>query len=357
MFIRKLCLALAVATLSIGTITAQDRSVILTYPAGYRSVDMSIPANVSALNEIAAGIKQAKADKKRFKITCVGYSAPESENTITRNIGKSREEALAEMFAERKLCGEQNVDFIFGGTGWTVLKNQVEWSDLPQREAVLQILSRPDEVVLGDVHDNQALIVEGLKRINKGQVWEEINNTVIPVIRNTLYVTTSSGKKFSLRYQIGFNKINPRYDGNDEKLSEIIDALKDGETVEIAYSPNPGSDNEIYRNIAETRAKNLAELFVQQSKANRSKISYTTTTYGWTDLKGLVAQGNESWRQDALNVINNYREHLTKSSKTANDVKLKLLKDLDNGRVYEKMKLTMFPVINNILVVNLKVEK
>lgn len=335
---------------------AQEKPVLLNYPAGYRVVDMSESQNVAALNEIAARIKKAKEESKIYTIVCRGYSAPESDNAITRNIGRSRTEELAEQFVEKGLVRYRNVVFQFEGIGWNILRQQVERSEMPYRDEVLQILSRPDEIVMSNVHDNQALIVEGLKKIDNGRVWHEIKYTVIPVIRNTLYVTSSGGSKWSLRYNTGSNALNPTYDGNRRKTEEIAQALKEGQSITIAYSPNPGGDNGIYRNIAETRAKNLAASLIEKSGASRNKISYTMSNDGWQDLRSLIAQQKEPWSQEALDIIDNYREHLLRSSKSADDVKLNLLKKIDGGKVYESMKTTMFPLINNILLVEVRTE-
>lgn len=333
-------------------IKAQDRSVILTYPTGFRAVDLRNLENVDALNELSVLIKKAKQENKNFKIICTGYAAPENENDVTKNIGKSRAEALETLLEEHSLIqSADEIEYKFGGIGWNILRRLVQKSDISRKSEILQILSSPDQVVLSDVHDNQALIIEELKKLNNGKVWDDIKYSVLPIIRNTLYLTTSSGNKYTIRYRTGYNSVDLDYRNNKQQLSAVIEALKEGESLNIRYSPNPGGDNDIYKNIARKRAEDLAEKLVQASKANAGNISFDISNDGWSDLKNLIEQSHENWSDEALQIINNYRYHLLKSNKSANNVRIKLLKKLEGGKIFHEMKIRMFPVISNILIV------
>lgn len=151
--------------------------------------------NGERLAEIAERFDSLRADSSNQirGILIVSGASPEGTSRRNRYLSDNRARVVFDYLIENNLADSACIEIESRGIDWKGLTTQIEASDLPYRDEVLEILAMPEWVVDG------RRVVDGRKRrlmnLRGGDVWREIYDRYFPDLRRTRVMITYDIKR------------------------------------------------------------------------------------------------------------------------------------------------------------------
>ena len=200
--IRHIALILALTTLvGPGIITAQTandcrKEFSVSFRSGYSSIDPSFGNNAATISDIVAFIADRSRDTSLVikSIEFVGTSSPEGYIEANERLALKRAAAL-EQFIRERVAVPDSIVSTHTFTHWDSLIEAVRTSTLPNRQAVVDILSQaPSRVVYSRTQSEDARIVR-LRKMDGGATWYAIKRRYLGSMRNAAAVFVTCTKR------------------------------------------------------------------------------------------------------------------------------------------------------------------
>lgn len=128
-------------------------------------------------------MKDTPGSKVR-SVLIVSGASPEGNVELNRRLSDSRAQAVLDYLLEQKLLDPSEVSVESRGIDWKGLYDIMEYSQLPYKDAVMEIINGPEIEVIGgrnvEIRQKNLMMLEG------GKVWKEIYEDYFPNLRGTM---------------------------------------------------------------------------------------------------------------------------------------------------------------------------
>ena len=200
--IRHIALILALTTFAgTGIITAQTandcrKEFSVSFRRGSFSIGPSFDNNTATISDIVAFIADKSRDTSLVikSIEFVGTSSPEGYIEANEHLALERAAAL-EHFIRERVSVPDSIVSTRTFTHWESLVDAVRQSTLPNKQAVVDILTQaPARVVYSRTQSEDARIVK-LRKMDDGATWYTIKRRYLGTMRNAAAVFVTCTKR------------------------------------------------------------------------------------------------------------------------------------------------------------------
>ncbi len=185
---------IAVIWLSVGLIygfeavSSDSLFLKIYFRQGYRFVQPDFRDNRSTLDELSKVLNEAEETGLLMEVGVRAYASPEGSDAGNERLARLRTDSLASWILRNTNVPEAKLIRSYGGVGWNILRDQLEDSELPYQQRVIDII---DNTPL-KVYDSDGRIVGGRKQsllqIDGGKLWNDMYRRFYPDIRCCLAV-------------------------------------------------------------------------------------------------------------------------------------------------------------------------
>ena len=137
--------------------------------------------NAATLDRIVSITRQIMADSTSSVklIQIIGLASPEGSVKRNNTLAGERAEALKKYIQQRVKASDSLFELCNGGEAWTELRDQIADSDMPAREAMLNII---------DMEKNADRREQKLKQLDAGRPYKNLKDNVLSDQRNSGYL-------------------------------------------------------------------------------------------------------------------------------------------------------------------------
>ena len=189
--VQLLWVALA-ALVQVSQVSAQEAvhtdtlSLKVYFQRGYSTFDPSFRDNARKLEAFAGQLRQVAGDslQRVHPVRIVGAASPEGMTVMNKRLARKRAESLIGWMSRQAALSGLRYEVQSVGVDWKGLEKLVEESDMPHRDAALEILRNTPEWIRRD-----GRIVDGRKRqlgmLQGGRVWHYMAEHFFPELRSS----------------------------------------------------------------------------------------------------------------------------------------------------------------------------
>lgn len=203
MRIGRFCISLVLLLIVCAGAYAKEELTEIRVDFRVNSVDIerNYGNNAQQLTDIVAFLRKIQRDNSLnvFEVTFRGSASPEGSYQLNRKLASGRLAAL-ESFVRREIeIPDSIIKRDDRYISWEYLKEQVAQSDLPQKQAVLDIINREPALVpyLNDAEIDHRILE--LQALEEGEVWRQLFDRYFVHMRNASGV--------SIAYRIDSSRI------------------------------------------------------------------------------------------------------------------------------------------------------
>lgn len=189
---KKILLILAMGLLSIGGLHSGEvagDSIKVFFRHGYRYVEPGFRNNRAALDHFVQVLKDVKEQERLSRIVIQSYASPDGTNKANARLSSLRADSLASYIIRHAGISPNLVEKQSCGVAWDMLRAMVDTSDMPGREAVLDVL---DNTPLW-VYDERGRVVTGRKKelmdLQGGRPYRYMYSHIFPDLRSCVGAT------------------------------------------------------------------------------------------------------------------------------------------------------------------------
>lgn len=183
---------------------SEQHSASFNYPLDQYALLRQYKNNEVEFDKVDKVIREVQANKDltitEFMIE--GFASPEGGFEYNRLLSERRANSFAEYLRTKHQVERSRIKNVKGaGEDWTGLRQAVEKSNLPDKQAILRII---DEVTPPDARDTE------LRKLSGGNSYLTLVNTFYPHLRRTDYKIAYNVRDFSVEEAKTLIKSNPR---------------------------------------------------------------------------------------------------------------------------------------------------
>ena len=185
---------LALLLIPFGKTQAQDtREEIRVYFRVGKAVTEKEYANNQEQLSYLQSLCQEIEEDSTLTLTSVqfyGWASPEGNSQINRKIAHKRRNTLEKMVRGLIAFPDSIVTRDKNYIAWDYLREQVEASDLPRKQKILDILDLKPRLVKYDRGGTIDHRILKLKKLNRGKIWKKLHKMYFKKMRNACVVLT-----------------------------------------------------------------------------------------------------------------------------------------------------------------------
>lgn len=226
----------------------------LDFPVNEMAIYPDYRGNEAELGKIQTIIDLVKNDTNAHitHISIHGYASPEGDFNNNKRLAQGRAEALKQYVLSQYGFFSNIIDVSSTPEDWQGLKQQVEASDIENREKVLEVIARDMEE---DVKNYRLQLIDG------GKTYEYLLKEVYPSLRRSEYVVHYTVRAFNVEEAKKQILVRPQ-----------LLSLKEMYAVSATYAPGSPEFNEVFdiaiRLFPHDRTANLNAALVAISEKN-----------------------------------------------------------------------------------------
>ena len=157
---------------------------------------------------------------------------------------------------------------------------------------------------------------------------------------------------FSVFFRQGHSEVDLDFKDNSINLLDFArtitdlenDPLANVKSIYIEASASPEGASDYNDRLAAKRADNIRKWLVENTPLYESQIRATSIGVDWDGLRALVAETGWEYRDTVISVIDNTPVWVVRKGQVV-DSRKKRLMDMDNGKPWEWMLDSIFPVL------------
>lgn len=164
----------------------RQHAIMVYFGQGGSTVSDVYGNNRQALTDIMTSIRilEKSVDSEITAVTIAGFTSPEGNYEANQQLAQRRAGAVKAYILDRSGVRPEQIKVYPGGIDWQGLRILVEASDMPSREAVLNII---DNTPIWDARRQVGRHGE-LMRLNGGNTYRYMAREFFPKLRNAAYI-------------------------------------------------------------------------------------------------------------------------------------------------------------------------
>lgn len=179
MRIYKVCILLILLLFASGTAYSQENrtEIRVDFRVNSASIDRAYGKNTERLSEISAFLQRIEQDSTLtiVEVSFYGSASPEGSYQLNHKLARARLETLEDIVRREVELPDSIVTRDDSYISWEYLKEKVVESDMPQKQAVLDIIAQEPQLVdyPGGRHIDHRIVK--LQKLDGGKVWRQLH--------------------------------------------------------------------------------------------------------------------------------------------------------------------------------------
>lgn len=192
MRIYKVCILLILLLFASGTAYSQENrtEIRVDFRVNSASIDRAYGKNTERLSEISAFLQRIEQDSTLtiVEVSFCGSASPEGSYQLNHKLARARLETLEDIVRREVELPDSIVTRDDSYISWEYLKEKVVESDMPQKQAVLDIIAQEPQLVdyPGGRHIDHRIVK--LQKLDGGKVWRQLHTLYFERMRNACVI-------------------------------------------------------------------------------------------------------------------------------------------------------------------------
>lgn len=192
MRIYKVCILLILLLFASGTAYSQENrtEIRVDFRVNSASIDRAYGKNTERLSEISAFLQRIEQDSTLtiVEVSFCGSASPEGSYQLNHKLARARLETLEDIVRREVELPDSIITHDDSYISWEYLKEQVVESDMPQKQAILDIIAQEPQLVdyPGGRHIDHRIVK--LQKLDGGKVWRQLHTLYFERMRNACVV-------------------------------------------------------------------------------------------------------------------------------------------------------------------------
>ena len=192
MRIYKVCILLILLLFASGTAYSQENrtEIRVDFRVNSASIDRAYGKNTERLSEISAFLQRIEQDSTLtiVEVSFCGSASPEGSYQLNHKLARARLETLEDIVRREVELPDSIVTRDDSYISWEYLKEKVVESDMPQKQAVLDIIAQEPQLVdyPGGRHIDHRIVK--LQKLDCGKVWRQLHTLYFERMRNACVI-------------------------------------------------------------------------------------------------------------------------------------------------------------------------
>ena len=192
MRIYKVCILLILLLFASGTAYSQENrtEIRVDFRVNRASIDRAYGKNTERLSEISAFLQRIEQDSTLtiVEVSFCGSASPEGSYQLNHKLARARLETLEDIVRREVELPDSIITRDDSYISWEYLKEQVLESDIPQKQAVLDIIAQEPQLVdyPGGRHIDHRIVK--LQKLDGGKVWRQLHTLYFERMRNACVI-------------------------------------------------------------------------------------------------------------------------------------------------------------------------
>lgn len=192
MRIYKVCILLILLLFASGTAYSQENrtEIRVDFRVNSASIDRAYGKNTERLSEISAFLQRIEQDSTLtiVEVSFCGSASPEGSYQLNHKLARARLETLEDIVRREVELPDSIVTRDDSYISWEYLKEKVVESDMPQKQAILDIIAQEPQLVdyPGGRHIDHRIVK--LQKLDGGKVWRQLHTLYFERMRNACVV-------------------------------------------------------------------------------------------------------------------------------------------------------------------------
>lgn len=192
MRIYKVCILLIFLLLAGGTAYSQENrtEIRVDFHVNSASFDRGYSNNTNSLSEISSFLQRIEQDSTLtvVEVAFCGSASPEGSYQLNHKLARARLETLEGIVRSEVELPDSIITRDDSYISWEYLKEQVAESDIPQKQAVLDIIAQEPQLVdyPGGRHIDHRIVK--LQKLDGGKVWRQLHALYFEHMRNACVI-------------------------------------------------------------------------------------------------------------------------------------------------------------------------
>lgn len=192
MRIYKVCILLILLLFASGTAYSQENrtEIRVDFRVNSASIDRAYGKNTERLSEISAFLQRNEQDSTLtiVEVSFCGSASPEGSYQLNHKLARARLETLEDIVRREVELPDSIVTRDDSYISWEYLKEKVVESDMPQKQAVLDIIAQEPQLVdyPGGRHIDHRIVK--LQKLDGGKVWRQLHTLYFERMRNACVI-------------------------------------------------------------------------------------------------------------------------------------------------------------------------
>ncbi len=154
-------------------------------------------------------------------------------------------------------------------------------------------------------------------------------------------------------FRMGYRYVEPSYKNNRENLDSILSYIEKSRTViesiDIVAWTSPDGHIKANHKLSGNRADSLAAYITRNAGLSPDCIQVTSGGIAWKQLRDMVAESSQSYRDDVIKIIDNIPLYVFDRYGKIIGGRKKILMDHEGGRTWKDMTERFFPDLRSVL--------
>ena len=192
MRIYKVCILLILLLFASGTAYSQENrtEIRVDFRVNSASIDRGYGKNTERLSEISAFLQRIEQDSTLtvVEVSFCGSASPEGSYQLNHKLARARLETLEDIVRREVEIPDSIIARDDSYISWEYLREKVIESDIPQKQAVLDIIAQEPQLVdyPGGRHIDHRIIK--LQKLDGGKVWRQLHTLYFERMRNACVI-------------------------------------------------------------------------------------------------------------------------------------------------------------------------
>lgn len=192
MRIYKVGILLILLLFASGTAYSQENrtEIRVDFRVNSASIDRAYGKNTERLSEISAFLQRIEQDSTLtiVEVSFCGSASPEGSYQLNHKLARARLETLKDIVRSEVEIPDSIITHDDSYISWEYLKEQVVESDMPQKQAVLDIIAQEPQLVdyPGGRHIDHRIVK--LQKLDGGKVWRQLHTLYFERMRNACVI-------------------------------------------------------------------------------------------------------------------------------------------------------------------------
>lgn len=192
MRIYKVCILLILLLFASGTAYSQENrtEIRVDFRVNSASIDRAYGKNTERLSEISSFLQRIEQDSTLtiVEVSFCGSASPEGSYQLNHKLARARLETLEDIVRREVELPDSIITRDDSYISWEYLKEKVVESDMPQKQAVLDIIAQEPQLVdyPGGRHIDHRIVK--LQKLDGGKVWRQLHTLYFERMRNACVI-------------------------------------------------------------------------------------------------------------------------------------------------------------------------